>query len=133
MSARNEQGGDFARPQMPKEMKAPAWVTEGYGTDAVGRRLAAWRYNQPHTTQAERDASREYVNGETWPCSSCGRHAFNEPGRVCYWCAKFGVRRDGVLAVATVVTIEHSTQPPGQPTMEDLRAKAKRAPRRKSK
>jgi hypothetical protein len=142
MSARTEQG-DVMRPQMPKEMKAPAWVTADYGTDAAGRRLAAWRYNQPVTSANERQLAKEFVNGETWPCSSCGLHAFNEPGRVCYWCNKFGVTRDGAgvtidetggKVIDLMVALKQSLagEPvTGQPSMDTLRAAAKSTKRRK--
>jgi hypothetical protein len=142
MSARTEQG-DVMRPQMPKEMTAPAWVTADYGTDAAGRRLAAWRYNQPVTSANERQLAKEFVNGETWPCSSCGLHAFNEPGRVCYWCNKFGVTRAGAgvtidetggKVIDLMVALKASLGVSTQPTIDELRAqqKAKRS-RRKSK
>jgi hypothetical protein len=31
----------------------------------------------------------------TYPCASCGRFAFKEPGKVCFWCIR---RRDGTAA-----------------------------------
>jgi hypothetical protein len=66
----------------------PAWVTEGWGQDWMGLKLAILHYQQPASTPAERRANAAYApSAPTFGCSSCGRFAFAHP-TICFWCAR---------------------------------------------
>lgn len=71
-----------------RSFEVPSWVTEPwYGSDAMGQHLAMLRYHMPVTTLAERTAAAEFVAGETFACTSCGKFAFARP-RPCFWCMR---------------------------------------------
>lgn len=60
--------------------------------------MPASPYVQLPTDPREVEASRAFARAvrdtklagtyNAYPCESCGRHAFPEPGTVCYWCRR---------------------------------------------
>lgn len=72
------------------EQLVPSWVTEWYGNDPVGQRMAIANFLRPKTTVAERLAAQAYAarranQPASPPCMKCGRFAFPKP-RICFWC-----------------------------------------------
>lgn len=95
----------------------PEWITyaggQNYANNDFRQQMAIAAWHQPVTTERERAAAKAFVNGPTFPCAGCGKHAFPAPDTLCYWCRPKGAAVSAPL-VETSARANASLIPPAR-------------------